>query len=123
MRQLADPAPLACPQCGGVLSEVKGPGPLRFRCQVGHALTAEVLAKEQENAVDEALRVALRIIGERAELVACMADEGRSSGRRAIAEMYDERAAEYRRYAETMRRAVMASMRQAEPPAEEGGDS
>lgn len=121
LRRFADPSPLICPDCGGVLSQVREPGPLRFRCQVGHALTAEALASEQENAVDEALRVALRVIEERAELVARMAEDGRDAGRRAVAEMYEERAAEYRRYAETIRRAVLMSMRQAEPRGDEGG--
>jgi two-component system chemotaxis response regulator CheB len=43
---------------------MKAANPLRFRCQVGHAFTSDSLAKEQEGRVDEALRVALRIIQE-----------------------------------------------------------
>jgi two-component system chemotaxis response regulator CheB len=107
---LADPASLTCPACGGVLSQVKDGRPLRFRCQVGHAYTADALAKDQEDRVDEALRVALRIIEERAELVHRMAEEGRQSGRRAVAEMYDDRAMEYRRYANTIRQAVLRTL-------------
>jgi two-component system, chemotaxis family, protein-glutamate methylesterase/glutaminase len=45
---VADPAALTCPSCGGVLSQLKMGDPLRFRCQVGHAYTADALAKEQE---------------------------------------------------------------------------
>lgn len=108
--RFADPAALTCPDCGGVLSRVKFGEPLRFRCQVGHAFTADVLADEQESQVDEALRVALRIIEERAELVHRMAEDGRHSGRRAVSEMYDARAEEYRGYADTLRRAVLNSM-------------
>lgn len=85
---------------------------------MGHALTAETLASAQESAVDEALRVALRIIEERAELVSRMAEDGRSTGRRTVAEMYQERAEEYRRYADTLRRAVLRSMGYAETPKE-----
>ncbi|MCS3449463.1 MULTISPECIES: chemotaxis protein CheB [Bradyrhizobium] len=107
---IADPAPLTCPGCGGVLSELKVGHPLRFRCQVGHAYTADALAKEQEGRVDEALRVALRIIEERAELVHRMAEDGRQSGRPAIAQMYEARAAEYREYADMIRRVVLQSL-------------
>src|SRR5215475_10317457 len=107
---LADPVALTCPGCGGVLSEVKGAHPLRFRCQVGHAYTADALAKEQEGRVDEALRVALRIIEERAELVDRMARDGRQSGRVAVAQMYAARAVEYRRYADMIRRVVLQSL-------------
>ncbi|MEZ2141852.1 chemotaxis protein CheB [Bradyrhizobium sp. DN5] len=110
---VADPVALTCPACGGVLSEVKEGRPMRFRCQVGHAFTADVLAKEQEGRVDEALRVALRIIEERAELVHRMAADGRRSGRPAVAEMYEARAAEYREYADMIRRVVLKSL---EPP-------
>jgi two-component system chemotaxis response regulator CheB len=107
---VADPVALTCPACGGVLSEVKESHPMRFRCQVGHAFGADILAKEQEGQVDEALRVALRIIEERAELVQRMAADGRRNGRPAVAEMYQARAAEYREYADMIRRVVLKSL-------------
>jgi two-component system chemotaxis response regulator CheB len=110
---MADPVALTCPACGGVLSEMKESHPMRFRCQVGHAFAADVLAKEQEGQVDEALRVALRIIEERAELVQRMAADGRRNGRPAVAEMYQARAAEYREYADMIRRVVLKSL---DPP-------
>lgn len=110
---MGNPVALTCPACGGVLSAVQDSLPMRFRCQVGHAFTADVLAKEQEGRVDEALRVALRIIEERAELVQRMAADGRRSGRPAVAEMYETRAAEYREYADMIRRVVLKSL---DPP-------
>jgi two-component system chemotaxis response regulator CheB len=110
LTSLADPAALTCPSCGGVLSEIRSSHPLRFRCQVGHAYTADALAKEQEGRVDEALRVALRIIEERAELVHRMAEDGRMSGRLALAQMYMTRAAEYRQYADMIRRVMLQSL-------------
>ena len=110
LRTIADPAALTCPSCGGVMSKIKAVHPLRFRCQVGHAYAADALAKEQENLVDEALRVALRIIEERAELVHRMAEDGRRSGRLAVAEMYEARATEYRKYADMIRRVTLQSL-------------
>ena len=117
---VARPAALTCPSCGGVLSQFNAGPPLRFRCQVGHAFTADTLAKEQEGRVDEALRVALRIIEERAELVQRMAEDGRQSGRGAVAEMYESRAAEYREYADMIRRVVLQSL-DPTPVASQGG--
>ena len=122
LRRIADASALTCPACGGVMSAVRSSKPLRFRCQVGHAMTADIMAKEQENSIDEALRVALRVIEERAELVARMAEDGRNSGRRAVAETYGERAAEYRRYADTIRQAVLRFMTPAAVPEENGPD-
>ncbi len=89
---------------------MKDTHPTRFRCQVGHAYTADALAREQEGQVDEAMRVALRIIEERAELVRRMAADGRRAGRPAVAEMYELRATEYREYADMIRRAVLQSL-------------
>src|SRR3954454_19962851 len=110
LTRIAEPAALTCPSCGGVLSAMKGDHPLRFRCQVGHAYTADSLAKSQEGRVDEALRVALRIIEERAELVHRMAVDARQSGRAAVAEMYAAGSVEYREYADMIRRVVLQSL-------------
>lgn len=115
LRPLSKPSTVSCPACGGVLSEMQGGEPLRFRCQVGHAYSAEVLAEQQEDAIDEALRVALRIIEERAELVRRMAEDGRRAGRQALSEMYEERATEYRRHADTIRQAVLQSLSPRKP--------
>jgi two-component system, chemotaxis family, protein-glutamate methylesterase/glutaminase len=46
------PSPFACPDCGGVLWEYEQNGFLRFRCRVGHALTAKHLGVEQRVAVE-----------------------------------------------------------------------
>lgn len=113
LAEVADPAPLTCPSCGGVLSRLKAGHPLRFRCQIGHAYTADALAREQEGRVDEALRIALRIIEERADLVHRMAEDARHRARPAVAAMYDARAAEYREYADMIRQVVLHSFGEA----------
>lgn len=110
LTRIAAPAASICPSCGGVLSSLKVDKLLRFRCQVGHAFGSDVLAKEQESRVDEAMRVALRIIEERAELVSRMADDARQSGRAAIAQMYASRAIEYRGHADMIRQVVLQSL-------------
>jgi two-component system chemotaxis response regulator CheB len=69
LRAIAETSSVTCPDYGGVLSKILGTGPLGFRCQVDHAYTGKVLLEHQEGLVDEAMRVALRIIEERAALV------------------------------------------------------
>lgn len=68
LRKLADPSPLTCPDCQGVMSEVRGARPLRYRCQIGHASTAQVMASRIDQ-VDEAVRMAMRLMEERVTLV------------------------------------------------------
>jgi two-component system chemotaxis response regulator CheB len=104
--RLGDPVALSCPACGGVMSQIRRSPPLRFRCQVGHAYTAETFAAEQEGGADEAMRVALRIIEERAVLSERMAGDARASGRHAAARASDARATEARRYEALLREAI-----------------
>ena len=110
VEQFAHPVALTCPDCGGVLSEADERHPLRFRCQVGHAYTAKALLAEQQDAVDEAMRVALRIIEERAHLVSRMGQDAECSGRSSIAEDYLKRADEYRAQADVLRVALLDLM-------------
>lgn len=110
LKEIAEPVPLTCPNCAGVLSEVTGPGPKRFRCQTGHAIGAEDLAEQQAAQQEEAIRVALRVIEERVELARRMAQDARAAGRLKTAEMYEERLEEYSRYVDTLRHAAMATV-------------
>ena len=110
LREIADPSAISCPDCGGVLSEVRDQQPLRYRCQIGHAMTAEVIAGRAEQ-VSEAMRVALRVMEERVTLVTRMADDARRNGRTAVAELYESRTEEYARYATILREAAIAALR------------
>ncbi|MFL6733975.1 MAG: chemotaxis protein CheB [Sphingomicrobium sp.] len=117
LRAIADPSALSCPECQGVLSEVRGGRPLRYRCQIGHGYTAEVVAANIDQ-VDEAMRVAMRVMEERVTLVERMAEDARATGRKAVAELYDARAVEYRHYATTLREAAIQSLRFGTAPRE-----
>lgn len=118
LRKIADPSALSCPDCGGVLSEIRGEQPLRYRCQIGHALTAEVVAARTDE-VDEAMRIALRVMEERVTLVTRMAQDARDTGRKAVAELYETRAEEYARYAAVIRQATTAAIRETREAAQQ----
>jgi two-component system chemotaxis response regulator CheB len=105
LSEIADPVPLNCPACGGTLSQLRH-APLRFRCQVGHGYTAEALIQQQVASVDEAVRIATRVIGERAVLMEKMAAEAITAGRTTAGTEFTERAAEYRNSAVVLMNAV-----------------
>ncbi|HZZ87337.1 MAG TPA: chemotaxis protein CheB [Caulobacteraceae bacterium] len=107
LEQIAAPSTIPCPACGGVLSQIRRTPPLRYRCQVGHAYTGEILAKEQDDGLDEAVRVALRIVEERATLMDKLADDASSNGRRVSSTEFQRRSEEFRGYADTLRRAAL----------------
>lgn len=108
--RFADPVAMSCPACGGVLSRVRRWPPLRFRCQVGHAYTAETLAAQGEGNVDEALRIALRIIEERVVLIGKMTDDARRGGLDAAARAYEQRARECQDQVDVLRTAMRQSL-------------
>ena len=110
---LSDVTALTCPACGGVLSQIRREPPLRYRCQVGHAYTAEALVSQQESAVDEAIRLALRVVEERVTLTEAMRDDAHRAGRRAAASSYDERLAESRAHADVLQQAIEKTKRPA----------
>jgi two-component system chemotaxis response regulator CheB len=110
LREIADPVALTCPNCAGVLSEMKEGQPLRFRCQTGHAVTAQTMFETQHNGLEEALRVAMRVMEERTELVGRMGKDARRLGRSSVAELYEGRALEYGGYADILRKAVLSLM-------------
>jgi two-component system chemotaxis response regulator CheB len=115
LREIAEPTALTCPDCQGVLSEVRDQQPLRYRCQIGHASTAQVVEARRGD-VDDALRVALRVMEERVTLVTRMAKDARDAGRTAVAELYEQRAAEFTRYARVLREAAVETLRLGRTP-------
>ncbi|MFD1613067.1 chemotaxis protein CheB [Sphingomonas tabacisoli] len=109
LRRIADPSALSCPNCQGVLSEIRNGKPLRYRCQTGHAVTAERLVAANDE-VSQAMRIALRVMEERVTLVTRMAQDARQTGREAVAELYEARAEEYTNYAQVLRTAAVRSL-------------
>lgn len=62
------PSTFSCPECGGVLWELKDDKLVRFRCRVGHAYTINNLGEEQDRAVEASLWAAMRALEEKAAL-------------------------------------------------------
>ncbi|PYE23901.1 two-component system chemotaxis response regulator CheB [Rhizobium sp. PP-CC-3A-592] len=60
--------------------------------------------------IDEAIRIAMRVMEERVTLVESLAKDARDTGRNAVADLYDGRAVEYRRHAMTLRNAAVNAL-------------
>jgi two-component system chemotaxis response regulator CheB len=60
--------PITCPECHGPLWEIAGDGPLRYRCRVGHAYTAEAMESSLARETEDALWTALNTLEESAKL-------------------------------------------------------
>lgn len=76
--KLGELSPLNCPDCNGVLWEIKGERTRRFRCHTGHAYGEESLSAAQEEALERTLYDSLRAHRGRAELLRRMASDAGS---------------------------------------------
>jgi len=115
LQEFARPSAFSCPQCLGMLSEVKDEGPLRYRCQIGHALAADMLDDCQDRALEQAMGVALRILEERIGLMKRLIEDARAQGRHAAASLHEARLHDYQEHADILRRAVLATVTKREP--------
>jgi two-component system chemotaxis response regulator CheB len=95
------PSSFICPECGGPLWEIEDGGLLRYRCRVGHALTAEAVLTGHEEEVERALWNLLQTQEQRAELVRRMADASGTTG--GIADLLRRRARDYEEDSEIIR--------------------
>jgi two-component system, chemotaxis family, protein-glutamate methylesterase/glutaminase len=106
---LGSPSGYTCPECGGSLWEMNDTHARRYRCRVGHAFTAGTLLADQDHTVEQALWAALRMLEERANMLARMARDEKVSGRERIAANYEERLAESWTHAESIRGLLLQS--------------
>jgi len=97
---LGDQAPYNCPNCGGVLWEVRQSDTQRYRCHTGHSFTAHSLLSGQSERIEETLWVSLRMFEERKNLLNTMAS--RENGR-SVKKIYLDRAKETQVHIERIR--------------------
>jgi two-component system chemotaxis response regulator CheB len=98
---LKAPTAQTCPECGGAMAEEAEGGLSRFRCHIGHVMTAEVLAAAQLEVLESSISVVLRSLNERAAL--CRELAGKAAARADV-----EAAADWRRAAEEAERREQA---------------
>ncbi len=97
------PSVFACPECGGVLWELQDGDILRYRCRVGHAMSAETLLAEQTGALETALWTALRALEEKAQLSRQLAQRAREMQHPRTAERFESQEQETQQNAAIIR--------------------
>ena len=79
--QLGDLSPYACPECHGVLSQIREGGILRFRCHTGHAYSANSLLAGLAENTENVLWSAVRSLEETVILLRHMGEHLKAAGR------------------------------------------
>lgn len=108
------PSAFSCPECGGVLWELKDDQLLRFRCRVGHAFSVGSLIAEQSDAVEAALWVALKAIEESASLAEKMALTAYQRNQVHLAEHYEKKAEHARENAHLIQNVLLQNQEKVE---------
>ncbi len=98
----AIPSVFACPDCAGVLWELKEGTLVRYRCRVGHGYMPEALQAAQSNKIEEALWTALRALRDNVDLSMRLAARARSMSLPDLEAVYAERATEAEQRAELL---------------------
>jgi two-component system chemotaxis response regulator CheB len=101
---LGTPSQYACPDCHGVLLEIKEGGRIRFRCHTGHAYSAESLIAAIDEGVEHALWTAIRAVEEAGLLMHRMADHFKDSHDEADAKRLAASAEEAHRRSNALRK-------------------
>jgi len=97
------PSGFSCPDCNGVLWEIQTGRLQRYRCRVGHAWSPESLLTQQTEALEAALRIAMRTLEERAALSWRLAEPARRRGHSITATRFEEQATEAQQAARLVR--------------------
>jgi two-component system chemotaxis response regulator CheB len=85
------PSAFSCPECHGVLWELRDGELTRFRCRTGHAYSPESVLAGQSEVFEEALWVALKTLEESVSLSRRLGAQARKRGHSRVAERFDER--------------------------------
>jgi two-component system, chemotaxis family, protein-glutamate methylesterase/glutaminase len=80
VKELGENSIYSCPDCGGGLWEITEGNIHRYRCHIGHSFTEKELFFKQNEALEDTMWVAIRMMEERRNLLMSMADNERKRG-------------------------------------------
>jgi two-component system chemotaxis response regulator CheB len=101
--ELGEPSNYACPECHGVLLQIREGTLFRFRCHTGHAYSIESLLADITEKMDDALWISIRAYEEGELFMRQMAEHLSDAQHKPTAEAFIKRADEAQRRARLMR--------------------
>ena len=101
------PSAFSCPECGGVLWELHDDKLLRFRCRVGHAYSIESMLAGQDEALEQALWVALETLEETVGLSRRIMEQAQARGQNWLARRYSKKMQEAEKHADLLRQVLV----------------
>lgn len=106
MAEITTPTAQTCPECGGAMAKERLGKMARFRCHIGHVMSAEVLATAQLEKLNADLAAAQRSLNERAALAGMLAEKQASEDKPDVAASWQSASAQAADIEEAIRRIV-----------------
>jgi two-component system chemotaxis response regulator CheB len=107
LERLGEPSIFACPECHGVLLQLKEGLRIRFRCHTGHAYSVASLFAAIEEGIEDSMWNAIRALEEGQLLMSRMVEHLSTSHGGIDTQHLVERSAEAKRQADALRRVIM----------------
>jgi two-component system chemotaxis response regulator CheB len=115
-QRVGTPSTFSCPECHGVMCEIQDESLLRYRCRVGHALTAHGMMAEQSEALETAMWVALKTLEENISLSRRLGQHASALKQDWLIKHYADRVQEGEANAIVIRESLMKSMKYMNKP-------
>jgi two-component system chemotaxis response regulator CheB len=107
--KLGELSPYTCPECHGVLLQLKEGSLLRFRCHTGHAYSLNSLLAEVTQSIEESLWDGIRTIEASEMLMLHTAKHLREMNEHEAADLLLQKAEDAKRRANLVRQALMSN--------------
>jgi two-component system, chemotaxis family, protein-glutamate methylesterase/glutaminase len=101
--QFGVPSVYSCPDCKGVLWEIKDANLVRFRCRTGHGFLPEILSERQSDSIESSLWAAMTALGEKSSLTLRLANKFSNFGDSQAAERFRTKSKDALKKAEVLR--------------------
>lgn len=106
MAEITTPTAQTCPECGGAMAKEQLGKMTRFRCHIGHVMSAEVLAATQLEKLAADLAAAQRSLNERAALARSLAAKQEAQGNTETAAQWQAAGTQAEKLEEAIRQMV-----------------
>jgi len=104
----------SCPDCGGVLFELKNDALTRFKCHTGHSYSVNELLLKQNKNLESSLWVALRSLEERKKLLSQLSEKNIQRGYNRAASDYREKIDELKIHVDNLKSILFATQKEKE---------
>jgi len=95
-----------CPDCGGSLWERKDEGITSYRCFIGHRYSEPELHRQQNQKLEQALWIAVRMMEEKRNLLNKLSEQDQARGLVKISSDYVTRANEFEEYIQVIKQVL-----------------